>query len=61
MASVYGDTRTAKLNVFYITDFSMCVIDFQDNDDFEISNVHNPRALNGTTGIWKVYKNIHRQ
>jgi len=39
----------------------MCVTDFQANDDFEISNVHIPRTLTGTTGIWKVYKNIHRQ
>ena len=51
MASVYGDTRTSKLNIFYITGFSMCVTDFQANDDFEISNVHIPRTLTGTTGI----------
>jgi hypothetical protein len=36
MASVSGDTRTVKLDIFYITGFSMCVIGFQVNDDFYI-------------------------
>jgi hypothetical protein len=51
MASVSGDTRTVKLDIFYITGFPMCVIGFQVNDDFEISNVHSQRTLTDTNGI----------
>jgi hypothetical protein len=61
MASVSGDTRTVKLDIFYITGFSMCLTHLQVNDVSQISNVHTPRTLTGTTGIWKIYNNIHRQ
>jgi hypothetical protein len=52
-AFVSGDNRTVKLDIFYITGISLCVISFQVNYDFEIYNVHTPHTLTGTTVIWK--------
>jgi hypothetical protein len=36
MASVSGDTRSLKLYIFYISGFSIFVISFPVNDDFDI-------------------------